>query len=55
MLLRCDDLTLAAIADELNTPGYRTRRGQVFYKGIDYLNYSVYLSTRIALANGRVA
>lgn len=36
MLLRCDDLTLAAIADELNTPGYRTRWGQVFYKSSAY-------------------
>ncbi|MDQ2769318.1 MAG: recombinase family protein [Bacteroidota bacterium] len=35
-LLRRDGLTLAAIADELNTHGYRTRRGQLFRKSTVY-------------------
>ncbi|NML67897.1 recombinase family protein [Hymenobacter sp. RP-2-7] len=36
VLLRRDGLTLAAIADELNTHGYRTRRGQLFRKSTVY-------------------
>ena len=31
-LLRRDGTTLAAIADELNAHGYRTRRGKLFQK-----------------------
>ena len=36
VLLRRDGLTLATIADELNTHGYRTRRGQLFRKSTVY-------------------
>ncbi len=36
VLLRRDGLTLAAIAAELNTHGYRTRRGQLFRKSNVY-------------------